>query len=173
MPAASGRKRGFTLVETVVAVAVFVIAAMGLTATIAQGDSIGDGVRERQAAADAIDAVFARMHAAPFHELASGFHAKGFEVEGLRAWDGDVDGLPGEVSLAYGADQPDNYYLVTVRVRWNGRTGPRLAESVRLFANVFGDVGAPTPLEGIAPGGEIEYRIETVEDPETGGEGES
>jgi prepilin-type N-terminal cleavage/methylation domain-containing protein len=169
MPAASGWRRGFTLVETLVAVAVFVIAAMGLTATIAQGDSIGDGVRERQAAEDATDAVFARMHATPFHELATEFHARGFEVDGLRAREGDEDGWPGEVSLAYGTDRPENYYVATVRVRWTGRAGERLVESVRFFANVFGDIGVPVALESVTPGGEID----TGGDLGNGGEGET
>jgi hypothetical protein len=108
------------------------------------------------------------MHATPFHELAARFHARGFAVEGLRAREGDLDGLPGEISLAYGADQPDQYYVATIRVRWTGRSGERLVESVRYLANVFGDVGVPVALEQIQPGGEIDIAVAT----ENGGEGD-
>lgn len=161
MPVAGKCRHGFTLVETLFAAVVFVIAAMGLTATMAQGGNTGNSVRERQAADNAVDAVFARMGATPFHELASRFHGKGFAIEGLRAREGDDDGLPGEVSLAYGTDQPDNYYIVTIRARWTGHNGERLTESVRYLANVFGEVGIPVALEQIDPGGEIEYAVDT------------
>lgn len=148
----SGSSRAFTLIEVLVAAAVLVIASVALAATMAQSGGIGESGREEMIARNALRACVATLAATPFDRVAADFHNRGFDVPNLTPQPGDPDGQCGEVVFDYGPGGDRSYYTVTVRIRWRGRAGDRVLESVHYLANVRGDTGTPTPLEEIGPG---------------------
>lgn len=152
---ARGRPEGFSLVEVLIAGAILAIGGMALAASLAQGQNLSRTPREDAVASGAIRSVLAEIAGAPFHEVAAGYHRRGFAVPPLHAVEGDPDGLPGEVELAYGPDGDRSFYEVTVRVRWEGTRAACSVESVSYLSNVRGDAGVPVPLEDVEPGGEI------------------
>ena len=144
--------RAFTLIEVLLAASVLVIASVALAATMAQSGGIGDSGREEMVARNALRACVATLASTPFDRVAADFHNQGFDVANLTPQTGDADGRCGEVVFAYGPGGDTSYYTVTVRIRWRGRVGDRVMESVHYLANVRGDTGAPTPLEEIGQG---------------------
>jgi hypothetical protein len=141
--------RAFTLIEVLIAGTVLVIASVALAATMAQTGGLGESGREEMVARNAIRSVVAALAAAPFDRVAADFHNQCFDVTGLTTQTSDADGRCGEVLFAYGPDDDTSFYTVTVRVRWRGRVGDRMMESVHYLANVRGDTGTPVPLEQI------------------------
>jgi len=147
-----GASRAFTLIEVLIAGAVLVIASVALAATMAQSGGIGESGREEMVARNALRGCIATLAATPFDRVAADFHKRGFDVPNLTPQAGDADGQCGEVVFDYGPGGDTSYYAVTVRIRWRGRTGDRVLESVHYLANVRGDTGTPTPLNEIGQG---------------------
>jgi prepilin-type N-terminal cleavage/methylation domain-containing protein len=115
---ASGGARGTTLVELLVALAVFAIAAGGLLTTLLQTRSLNRSNRELTAAVMAAQDVLEQLYAADFAEIFARFNAttaddpaagaspgSGFAVERLVARPGDPDGLPGEIVFLAQGDE--------------------------------------------------------------------
>lgn len=145
--------RAFTLIEVVCAGFILTVAAVGLAASLAQGQRLADGRREELLARAAMQEIFAELHAAPFPDVARLYQDKGFAVPGLTAQVNDPDHLPGEIVFQYGPGGDTTCYTVTVRVKWQVGKIDRQLETVRILSNVRGDAGVPSPLvTSIYPG---------------------
>jgi prepilin-type N-terminal cleavage/methylation domain-containing protein len=144
-------RRGFTLLEVLVGSGVLAITGLALAASLAQGHELAQSPREETLARNAIRSVLAELGAARFGDVARAFHGMGFGCPPLRPQRGDPDGLPGEIRFEYGPGGDRSCYTVTVRVRWEGRRGPRVVETVAYLSNVRCDTGEPVPLEEIVP----------------------
>ncbi|MGQ0613655.1 MAG: type IV pilus modification PilV family protein [Planctomycetaceae bacterium] len=148
-PVCQRRGRGFTLLEVVVAGFVLTIASVGLAVTLAQGASLAKNPRDEMTARQVVQGVLAEIQSTPFPQVGELFHERGFAVPGLKAVEGDGDGLPGEIEFGYGPEGDISYYTVKVRIRWQAGGGERSIESMRYVANVRGDTGTPRPLVGV------------------------
>lgn len=114
------RRRGFTLVEIVVSIAVFTAGVLGFAKTLAHLEKERARVRASSIAADAARQVLERMEAEPFPEVFRQFNSSstddpggvgtgpgaGFAIPGLTALPGDADGLPGEIEFPVRDDAP-------------------------------------------------------------------
>ena len=139
------QERGFALVEVLTAGFVLALAALGLSASLANGSRLAEGSREELMARDAMRGMLARLEETPFDKVALAYHTKGFNADPLDAVRGDPDGEPGEIVFGPGPDDTSGVYQVTLRVRWRSVSGERTIESTHYLANVRGDPGtAPT-----------------------------
>lgn len=114
------RRRGFTLVEIVVSIAVFTAGILGFAKTLAHLEKERERSRASAIAADAARQVLERMEAEAFPEVFRQFNVEpnddpggvgtgpgaGFAVPGLTAPPGDPDGLPGEIVFPVSDDAP-------------------------------------------------------------------
>ncbi|MGH7163755.1 MAG: type IV pilus modification PilV family protein [Planctomycetota bacterium] len=141
-----GPAGGFTLVEVVAAGFVLAVTAVGLAVTLAQGKRLAETPRDEMAARTVIQGVYSELTATPWVEVGTTFQDAGFQVPGLKAPNGDPDGMPGEIVFEYGPGGDTSMYLVTLRVRWKVGTEVRTLESVRYLSNVRGDTGTPAAL---------------------------
>ena len=159
-------ERGFTLIEVIVAGVIITLAAALLVASLQYCMRASQTAREKTAALNGARAMVERLRGTPARHIYSAYGPGGtdgpdFDVEGLRAADGDADGRCGkmtfyddesadapEVGLPRdlngdgdtddsGADVTDNYRLVPVKitVSWRGVAGNK---STMLYA-VIGD----------------------------------
>jgi Tfp pilus assembly protein PilV len=140
--------RGLGLIESLMAGFVLVIASLGVAASIAQGSGITDRTRNEARAWNAIRTVHSRLTADAFSTVATNFHQKGFGVPGLRAVDGDSDGLPGLIVMADVPDVP-SCYMVTALVRWQSSRRVYSVRSRFFVGNVYGDMQAPPSLQSL------------------------
>ena len=97
----------------------------------------------------ALRAARARIMAEPFAQAGQTFQNTGFTAPPLECVDGDADSLPGEVAFEYGPNGDTRFYRVTVRVRWKGLTGTRVAQESFYLANVTGELATPAPLQTV------------------------
>jgi len=102
---------GFSLLEVVIAMSVFVIGSGAILSTLIVGTSLRESTRETAMAVEAAQSAVERMGGADFSELFASFNSNplddpgaagtaqgsSFAVPGLDAQEGDVDGLPGEI----------------------------------------------------------------------------
>jgi len=146
-------RAGFALVEVLTAGFVLALAALGLSASLANGSRLADGSREEMLARDAMRETLARLQEAPFDTVAMTYHTRGFRVDGVSALKDDVDGLPGEIIFGPGPADAPGIYRVTLRVQWRGVNGVRTIESDHYLANVRGDPGVAPTIE------EVEARL--------------
>lgn len=144
--ASRATQSGFTLMEVLFAGFVLAVTAVALAATLVQGKRLADAPRDEISARNAIQSIFAEMSATPFPQIPPTFERVGFAVPGLKAPEGDPDGLPGQIVLDYGPGGDTSYYTVTLRVQWRSGPDVRTVESVRFMSNVRGDTGTPPPL---------------------------
>ena len=140
--------RGFSLIESLMAGLVLVIASLGVAASVAQGSGITDRTRNEARAWNAIRTVHSTLTADAFSTVATNFHQKGFAVPGLRAVDGDSDGLPGSIVMADVPDVP-SCYMVTAMVRWQVSRRVHSVRSRFFIGNVYGDMQAPPTLQSL------------------------
>ena len=142
---------GFTILEVMFASIVLAIAAVGLAAGLAQGGNLTTAVKQEIAARNAARGMLAEIGASPFDTVAALYNDQDFEVPGLSAAAGDVDGKCGGIAFAYGPAGETNLYRVSVEVTWRHGNGSRTVVLDRYLANVRGDSGTPAPLA--TPGG--------------------
>ncbi|HEX5135953.1 MAG TPA: hypothetical protein VFY93_03195 [Planctomycetota bacterium] len=142
-------QRGFALVEVLTAGLVLALAALGLSATLANGSRLADGSREEMLARDAIRDTLARIAETPFDKVALNFHHGRFSAGPLPAVTDDPDGWPGEILFEPGPEDSRDVYRVTLRMRWKGAGGERVIESVHYLANVRGDPGVVPTMDEV------------------------
>jgi len=142
---ADGRRRrqgGFSLVELMVGLSIFVVSLMALIQIAAVTNQARRASRERQAAWLAVTEQLRQVENTPFANLQATWNGRGFPIfledsvnAGLRALPGDPDGLPGLVSVTVPASMNDPNLLleVTVRVDWVASSSPQtISRSVRI-----------------------------------------
>lgn len=107
------RRRGFTLVEVAVSIAVLVIAASGLLGALVSSTSLGRVTHESAIAQQAARRVLEELQGVPFDEIFASYNASNlddlgltnpavgsdFAVAGLDPAVDDADGLCGEVQF--------------------------------------------------------------------------
>ena len=142
----SGRmgQYAFTLVEVLMAGTVLAIIAVGSAAAMVQAPRISRGADEDVRVRTAMRGIVAEISAAPFSEFAPVYHGTGFDIEGINAVDGDADGKPGQIHVKRIGAFAATYYVVTVKVTWEGVNGTRTVASAHYIANVRGDTGVPS-----------------------------
>lgn len=105
------RRGGFSLLEVVVAMSVFIIGSGAILTTLVVGRSLRESTRETALAAEAAQRAIELLGGAQFSEIFARFNANpaddpggagtaegsGFAVPGLAAQEGDADGLAGEI----------------------------------------------------------------------------
>jgi len=138
---------GFTLIEILIASAVLAIVAVGSAAAIVTTPRILKSADESTSIRAAVHGMVSELTAAEFGTIKSTYNGTGFAVSGVRAPDGDADGLPGLITIeAVGAGSA-LYYKITFSVTWAGINGPQTVSSVHYVSNVRGGT-PPTPPSG-------------------------
>jgi len=142
----SGRigQYAFTLVEVLMAGTVLAIIAVGSAAAMVQAPRITRGANEDVRVRAAMRGMVAEISAAPFSEFASEYQGAGFNINGVKAVAGDADGKPGQIHVERVGAGAATYYVVTVKVTWQGVNGLRSVSSAHYIANVRGDTGVPS-----------------------------
>ncbi|MBI2901589.1 MAG: prepilin-type N-terminal cleavage/methylation domain-containing protein [Planctomycetes bacterium] len=104
---------GLTLLEVVIALAVFSIAALGLASVIFSTSRLNEGNRERTVVENAARSMIEKMRNEEFAEIFRLYNSDpaddplgpgtgpgaNFAVTGLQAIEGDPDGLPGRIEF--------------------------------------------------------------------------
>ena len=105
--------RGLTLVEVIIGLAVFALAALALVSTLFATSRVNEANRERTLVENAARAVLETMRNEEFAEIFARYNADtaddpegagsaagpNFAVAGLQAIEGDPDGLPGRIDF--------------------------------------------------------------------------
>ncbi len=143
---ASGRigQYAFTLVEVLMAGTVLAIIAVGSAAAMVQAPRITREANEDVRVRAAMRGMVAEISAASFSKFAAAYHGSGFDIDGVRAAEGDADGKPGQIRVERVGAAAGTYYVVTVMVTWHGVNGVRSISSAHYIANVRGDTGVPS-----------------------------
>lgn len=124
------REAGVSLVELLTGMTIAVLLIGGAMMGVVQHQSQRRIHGEKILAMSACRNVLETLRAVEIADL-PGYHGTGFTIPGqngqnvgLTPADGDVDGLPGEITVeAHSRSQLNNpLYIVTTRVRWRGVT---------------------------------------------------
>ena len=142
-------QRAFTLVEVLMAGTVLAIIAVGSAAAMVQAPRITRGANEDVQVRAAMRGMVAEISAAAFSEFAAVYQGAGFDVDGVSAVEADADGKPGLIQVQKVGAGAATYYVVTVKVTWNGVNGTRTLSSAHYIANVRGDTGVPSDPNGV------------------------
>jgi hypothetical protein len=120
-----------------VGITLLVIVLFALVQVASATSQVQRNSRERQAAWSALTEELNRVRATPYAEIVPTHDGRSFPVflednanAGLRAQEGDLDGLPGEIEVTVPSPPDDAGLLleVTVRVEWQGSFAPQTLE---------------------------------------------
>lgn len=134
---------GFTLIEILIASAVLAIVAVGSAAAIVTTPRILRSADESTSIRSAVHGMISELTAAEFGTMRATYNGKGFAVPGVTALDGDVDGLPGLITVETVGEGSALYYKLTLGVTWDGVNGARTVSSVHYISNVRGATAPP------------------------------
>ncbi len=126
----SRRRRGFSLLEVMIALAVIAIALFAALSMIVQTASSKENMREQEIAKEAASAKIEEIKARTFGEIYATYNGAAFTVVGLNAPTGTGRGLG---SVAIDATNP-NLFEITITIRWKGTQGARSYLMRNLFS---------------------------------------
>jgi prepilin-type N-terminal cleavage/methylation domain-containing protein len=120
---------GFSLIELAIALVLVAFLISGTVSGVASHQAQRRVHSERVLALEACRSTMEMLRSVDIALLPT-YNGRGFDVlgqggqpHGLKAIPGDLDGLPGEISVAVDRSSgPDFLYMVTARVRWQGIT---------------------------------------------------
>ncbi|HLF92658.1 MAG TPA: prepilin-type N-terminal cleavage/methylation domain-containing protein [Planctomycetota bacterium] len=124
------RRRGFTLLEVMIALSVIAVALFAALSMILQTASSKESMREQEIAKEAASAKIEEIKARTFAQIYSTYNGAAFTVDGLNAPTGTGRGLG---AVAIDATNP-NLYEITVTIRWKGTQGERSYLMRNLFS---------------------------------------
>ena len=122
---------------------VLAIVAVGSASAIVAGPRMLQSANEDVAVRAAVHAMVSDLTGAEFATVKATYGGGGFDIDGLKAVDGDKDGLPGEIHIETVGTGASTLYKVTFTVKWQGMSGDRTVSSVHYISNVRADT-APT-----------------------------
>lgn len=175
----SHRASGFTLIELMVGLAVFVLGVLGFTRTMVAMERAQLAARESARATQAARTILERIQAEAFPEAFRRYNGSGaddpggvntapgknFAVEGLSARQGDADGMPGEVIFP----SPDGQPLVLsegfVDARWGmprDLNGDGVINAGANYATQYNLLPVRVRVEWISAAGPCQVQIETL-----------
>ena len=119
-----------TLVEVLFATVILTTAVVGLSNVAMTTNHLHAAGVEKSAALHAAERELAAVEATNFATIVAAHDGRGFSVTlpgmanaALRAPPGDLDGLPGSISVTAPTGDPDHLLEIRVRVDWQGRSG--------------------------------------------------
>lgn len=125
---------GFTLIDVLISAAIMVIALSGATNAVISAAQMRKLQAENIRIAQAVSTEMANVEATSYDQIMAQHNGRSFPVlhpltgrTVYRAQDGDVDGLPGLVTITAPPPFNDPTVLIeiTVRIDWVGSFGPR------------------------------------------------
>lgn len=124
---AGPRSDGISLVELMIGVILVISIITAVVGVVLRQTQLAKVDGEVHLALMATRNAFEELRALPLSQLAA-YHGVGFDVpgpagqpNGLKAVEGDADGLPGEYSVVLdNTDGTNEIYRVAVTIRWSG-----------------------------------------------------
>jgi prepilin-type N-terminal cleavage/methylation domain-containing protein len=175
----SKRAQGFTLIELMVALAVFVLGVLGFTRTMVAMERAQLAARESARATQAARTILERIQAEAFPEAFRRYNGSGaddpggvntapgknFEVQGLSARPGDPDGMPGEVLFPSPDGQPLVLSESVVDARWGmprDLNGDGVVTAGANYATEYSLLPVRVRVEWLSAAGPCQVQIETL-----------
>lgn len=131
-----GSSAGFTLIEVVLASAIFAVSLVGLGCTMAHGHAITTDVRDELLARRAMRSRLTDLQAAPFDEIAETYNNKNYQVTGLTGVLNNDGNAVNPLKIVVAEGPADGCLKVTMTMTWNMQGKTKTLTQIHLLTKI-------------------------------------